>query len=154
MTVTESGPMFLNPVNAEGEVKNRHYIAEKLEDCITEVETQNVIQIKTDNASACKVAGAIVESKFSHIFWTPYVVHTLNLALKNIFTAKNTKANVVLHAQCSKITEVLNVMNHSISLAMFNAYSKMKLLAVVETRFASWIIMLKRFKVIKKTFKI
>ena len=68
IAVTESGPIFLNSVNAEGEVKNMHYIVEKLEDCIKEVGTQNVIQIRTDNASACKAAGAIVESKYSHIF--------------------------------------------------------------------------------------
>ena len=45
MAVTESGPMFLNSVNVEGEVKNRYYIAKKLEDCIKEVGPQNVIQI-------------------------------------------------------------------------------------------------------------
>ena len=37
--------------------------------------------------------------------------------------------------------------------AMFNDYSKMKLLVVEDTRFASWIIMLKRFKVIKKNLQ-
>ena len=74
MSVTESGPMFLNSINAEGEVKNRHYIAEKLEDCIKKVDPQNVIQIITDNAFACKVAGAIVESKFPRIFLTPCVM--------------------------------------------------------------------------------
>jgi len=67
-TVIESDPMFLNPVNAEGEVKNRHYIAEKLEDCIKKVAAQNVIQIIIVNASACEVACVIVESKFPHIF--------------------------------------------------------------------------------------
>jgi len=51
--------MFLNSVNIEGEVKNRHYIAEKLEDYIREVGTQNVIQIITNNACACKVAGVL-----------------------------------------------------------------------------------------------
>jgi len=65
---TESGPMFLNSVNAEEEVKNWHYIAEKLEDCIKEVGAQNVLQIITENAFACKAAGAIMESKFPHIF--------------------------------------------------------------------------------------
>jgi len=34
IVVTESGPMFLNSVNVEGEVKNMHYIAEKFEDCM------------------------------------------------------------------------------------------------------------------------
>ena len=85
-------------------------------------------------------------------------MHTLNLALKNILAAKNTKANVVVYAQCSWITEVSNdtlimknfIMNYFNRLAMFNNYSKMKLLAVAETRFASWIVTLKRFKVIKR----
>jgi len=102
-----------------------------------------------------------VEGKFSHIFWTPCVVYTLNLAFKNIFAAKNTEANVVVYAQCNWITEVSNdalimknfIMNHSMKLAMFNDYSKMKLLAVADTRFASWIIMLKRFKLIKRNLQ-
>ena len=107
-TVIESDPMFLNPVNAEGEVKNRHYITKKLEDCIKEVGAQNVIQIITDNASAYKDVGAIMESKYPYIFWTPCVVQTFNLALKNICATKNTEANVVAYAQYSWITEVLN----------------------------------------------
>ena len=65
MAVTESGPMFLSSENAEGEVKNWYYIAEKFEDYIKEVGPQNVIQIITDNASACKTVGAIVESKLT-----------------------------------------------------------------------------------------
>ena len=40
MMVIESGQMFLNSVNVEGEVKNMYYIAEKLEDCIKEIEVQ------------------------------------------------------------------------------------------------------------------
>ena len=68
MVVTESGTMFLNSVNIEGEVKNRHHIAEKLEDYIREVGAQNVIQIITNNTYACKVTGTIVGSKDPHIF--------------------------------------------------------------------------------------
>ena len=43
MAVTEAGPMFLNSVNAEGEKKNKYYIADKLEVVIREVGPQNVI---------------------------------------------------------------------------------------------------------------
>nr|GFA81777.1 hAT dimerization domain, ribonuclease H-like domain protein [Tanacetum cinerariifolium] len=32
----------------------------------------------------CKAAGQLIESQFPHIYWTPCVVHTLNLAVKNI----------------------------------------------------------------------
>jgi len=76
MAVTESGSIFLNSINTEGEMKNRRYIVEKFEDCIKEVGVQNVIQIITDNASVCKVVGVIVESRYPHIFWTPCVVHS------------------------------------------------------------------------------
>ena len=62
-------------------------------DKVREIGRQNVVQIKTDNAQACKAAGAIVEGHYPHIFWTPCVVHTLNLALKNICKVKNTEEN-------------------------------------------------------------
>jgi len=144
MSVTESGPMFLNSVNAEGEVKNMIYIAEKFENCIKEVGAQNIIQIITDTTSACKAAGGIVKSKYPHIFWISCVVHTLNLALnltlKNISAVKNTEANTLAYAQCNWITEISNdalvinnfIMNRSMRLAMFNKYFKMKLLVIAE----------------------
>lgn len=45
MRVAESGSMFLNSVNVEDEKRNMYYIADKLEDCIKKVGSQNVIQI-------------------------------------------------------------------------------------------------------------
>jgi len=108
-----------------------------------------------------KMRVLLSSDKYHHISWTPYAVHTLNLALKNIRAAKNTEANVVPYAQRNWITEVSDdvmmiknfIMNHSMRLIMFNEYSKMNLLAIAETRFASWIIILKRFKVIKRNLQ-
>ena len=108
IAITESDPMFLYSINGERKVKNRHYITKKFEDCIREVGAQNIIQIITDNASACKAAGVIVESKYPHIFWTSCVVHTLNLALKNICAAKNTETNAATYKQYTWITKVSN----------------------------------------------
>jgi len=80
-----------------------------------------------------------VEQVSSHI-WTFCVVHTLNFALKNICATKNMKANVVTYAQWQLDHRCLDaliikkfIMNHSMRLAMFNDFSKMKLLAVAET---------------------
>ena len=56
-----------------------------------EVGHLNVVQIVTDDAHVGKAAGLIIEAEFPSIYWTPCVVHTLNLALKNICAAKNTK---------------------------------------------------------------
>jgi len=85
-------------------------------------------------------------------------LHTLNLTLKNICAAKNTKAIELTYEKCNWITDVFGnviiiknfTMNHSIRLAIFNEHVKMKLLSIAETRFVSVIIMLKRFKTIKR----
>ena len=42
------------------------------------------------------------------------------------------------------------IMNHSMRLAIFNIFIPLKLLSITETRFASVIVMLKRFKHIKR----
>ena len=62
---------------------------------------ENVVQVITDNASVMKSARALIEGEYPKIFWTPCVVHTLNLALKNICAAKNTEKNEVTYEECS-----------------------------------------------------
>ncbi|KAL3830829.1 hypothetical protein ACJIZ3_019631 [Penstemon smallii] len=42
------------------------------------------------------------------------------------------------------------IVNHSMRLAMYNEFSKLKLLSIADTRFASMIVMLRRFKVFKQ----
>ncbi|XP_038701682.1 uncharacterized protein LOC119998424 [Tripterygium wilfordii] len=106
MAVTESSPMFLRAVNCEGEIKDRFFIANLLKEAIMEVGSRSVVQVVTDNAPICKSAGLIIESQFPHIFWTPCVVHTLNLALKNICAPKNTEANQVAYHECRWISEL------------------------------------------------
>ena len=68
MVVSESGPMFLKAINCEGETKDKHFIADLLIKTIQEIGPQKVVQVITDNAAACKVAGHIMEAKFRHIF--------------------------------------------------------------------------------------
>ena len=84
MAVSESGPMFLKAINCERETKAKNFIADLFINTIQEIGPQKVVQVITNNVAACKVARHIMEAKFRHIFWTPCVVHTLNLALKNI----------------------------------------------------------------------
>jgi hypothetical protein len=61
------------------EVKDRNFIVE-----ILIVAIEQVGQVITDNAPICKVAGSIVESRYNHIFWTPCIVHNLNLILEEM----------------------------------------------------------------------
>lgn len=157
LAVTEDGPMFLRAINTEGEIKRKEYIAEKMIAVIEDVGPKNVVQVITDNAANCRAAGLIVEQRYSHIFWTPCVVHTLNLALKNICAAKSSSGDA--YEEFQWITEVAAdssfiknfIMNHSMRLSMFNEFSKLKFLAIADTIFASTIVMLKRFRAIKES---
>jgi len=87
-------------------------------------------------------------------------VHTLNLALKNICAPRD--AEDELHDEFQWISEVIAdasmiknyIMNHSMRLFMFNEHSKLKFLAIAETRFASAIVILKRFVAIKDALSV
>ncbi|XP_020415467.1 uncharacterized protein LOC18782979 [Prunus persica] len=143
-------------INCEGECKDKFFMANLLIESIREIGPQNVVQVVTDNAPVCKAAGHIVEAKFKHIFWTPCVVHTLNLALKNICSP--VPRNPEVYEQCSWISTISSdawfiknfIMNHNMRLSMYNDHCKLKLLSVAETRFASTIVMLRRFKQVKQ----
>ncbi|XP_050365649.1 uncharacterized protein LOC126784209 [Argentina anserina] len=145
MAICESGPMMLNDVNCEGEYKDFNFISELLTESIKQVGYQNVVQVVTDNAPVCAKVGALIASKYHTIFWTPCVVHTLNLALKNICTPSHAANNVDVYAECSWIQPVVEdvmfiknfIMNHGMRLVMFNDHCNLKLLSVAPTRFAS-----------------
>ncbi|XP_058005363.1 uncharacterized protein LOC110661199 [Hevea brasiliensis] len=161
MVVSESGPMFIKSVDCSGEVKDKQFITNLLKEAIDEVSHQKVVQVITDNTSNCKGAGEIIEEMLPHIYWTPCVVHTLNLALKNICAAKNLETNQETFDVYHCITEIHGdalqiknfIMNHSMRLAIYNQFSPLKLLSVADTRFASIVVMLKRFKLIKRALE-
>ncbi|XP_050376408.1 uncharacterized protein LOC126793822 [Argentina anserina] len=160
IAISESGPMMLRAVNCEGEYKDSELIANLIIESIKEVGYENVVQVITDNAPVCAKAGAAIASKYPTIFWTPCVVHTLNLALKNICTPSNCLSNIDVYDPCSWIQPIAEhvmyiknfIMNHGMRLVMFNDHCPLKLLSVAPTRFASTIIMFKRFKAIKNGF--
>ena len=158
IAVCESGPMFLKAINCEGEYKDKYFISNLLLEIIHAVGPQNVVQVITNNAPICRSAGMLVQGRYKHIFWTPCVVHTLNLALKNICAPKNTEANGRVYEECNWISIIAGdcvgikifIMNHNMRLDMFNDHVNLKMLSIAETRFASTIVMLKRFKVLKR----
>ena len=76
--------MFLRAKDSSGEVKDSKFIADILISAIEQVGPTNVVQVITDNAPVCKDAGLIVESRYNYIFWTPCIVHNLNLILEEI----------------------------------------------------------------------
>ncbi|KAK0574061.1 hypothetical protein LWI29_017684 [Acer saccharum] len=146
--------MFLNAINCEGEQKDKFFISNLLIDAIRDIGPEKVVQVVTDNAPVCKAVGLLVKSRFQHIFWTSCVVHTLNLALKSICSPSPHLRYDDVMEECGWIAKVFSdafsikkiIVNHSMRLAMFNDHYKLKLLSVADTRFASTIVMLKRFK--------
>ncbi|XP_030515905.2 uncharacterized protein LOC115729461 isoform X1 [Rhodamnia argentea] len=157
MAVSDGEAMFIKSVDCSGETKDMHFIFNLLKEVINKIGHVNVVQVITDNASNCKAAGQLIEQEFPSIVWTPCVVHTLNLALKNICAAKNVENNHLVYEECSWISDIIAdvmrikhfIMNHSMRLAIYNEFVNLKLLFVADTRFASMIVMLKRFKLIK-----
>ena len=81
--------------------------------------------------------------------------------MKNIRATKKTENNEVTYEECSWITRITDdasficvfIMNNGMSLAMFNEFCPLNLLQVVDTRFASVVVMLKRLKLIKRCFQ-
>ncbi|XP_031744989.1 uncharacterized protein LOC116405209 [Cucumis sativus] len=157
MVISNGKSMFLKSVNCSGEIKDKYFIANLMKEVINEVGHENVVQVITDNAPNCKGLGQLIEAQFPTIIWTSCVVHTLNLALKNICASKNVENNQIVYGECSWIFDIVGdvvvvkffIMNHSMRLAMFNEFVPLKLLSIAETCFPSVIIMLKRFKLIK-----
>ena len=158
MAVLDGGLIFIKAINGSGEFKDKYYIAGMLKDAIKEIGHEKVVQVINDNANVMKFVRALIEGEFPKIFWTPCLVHTLNLVLKNICATKNTKKNKVTYEECSWITRIADdasfirvfIMNHSMRLAMFNEFCPLKLLQVVDIRFVSIVVMLKRLKLIKR----
>jgi hypothetical protein len=139
------GAMFLRAEDCSGEVKDNKFIADILISAIEQVGPANVVQVITDNAPVCKAAGLIVESRYNHIFWTPCIVHNLNLILEEI--EAKTEWIKELTGQAREIIKFIT--NHHQSQAMYREYSKLELLKVVETRYASNFIMLRRLVEVK-----
>ena len=121
MVALDGGPIFIKAIDGSSEYKNKHFIVELLKDAIKKIEYKKVIQVITDNANVMKVAGTLIKGEYSKIFWTTCVVHTLNLALKNICAAKKTEKNEVTYEEHSWIIciaddasfiRVFFIMNH------------------------------------------
>ena len=60
------------------------YIYEKMKEVVEEIGSENVVQVITDNASNVRGAGLMIQEKYKNIYWTPCIMHCLNLVLKVI----------------------------------------------------------------------
>ncbi|KAM0923597.1 hypothetical protein ACQ4PT_005436 [Festuca glaucescens] len=139
-------PKGKNSEDFSGEEKTGEAIAQFLLQAIEEIGPANVLQVITDNASNCKSAGREIQKVHNHIFWSPCVVHTLNLVFKDF---ANKFAWMVDTYQTGKVI-VKFFRNHQHFLALFRGKSELDLLKVSKTRFASHYILLKRLMEVRE----
>ncbi len=64
MVSSLNGPVFLKAVDALGKYKDAEYMGDLFIKIIEDVGVDTVLQIITNNAPVCKVAGMIVEAKY------------------------------------------------------------------------------------------
>ncbi|KAL7215095.1 hypothetical protein ACSBR1_027296 [Camellia fascicularis] len=79
-----SKAIFINGHDVFSKEKNATNIADLLFKAIEFVGLSNVVQVVTNNAINCKAVGAIIQHKYSHIFWLGCLAYTLNLLMKDI----------------------------------------------------------------------
>eukprot|EP00253_Pinus_taeda_P032307 PITA_32307 len=145
ITTSPKGAMFIKAEDCSREVKDVQFIADVIVKAIKQIGPNRVVQVIADNAPVCKVAGLIIEGRYDNIFWTPYIVHNLNLILEEI----NNKVPWIKEITGEAREIVKFITNHHQSQAIFQEYSKLKLLKVVETRYASNFLMLRRLVDVK-----
>lgn len=58
-------------------------IAQYLLKAIKEIGSSNVLQVATNNAVNFKAVGKEIQKVYNYIFWSPCVMHTLNMIFKD-----------------------------------------------------------------------
>jgi hypothetical protein len=85
--VSSTDAVFLGAHDSSSLMASSQNIANILQKTIDEVGPTNVIQVITDNATNCKGAGKNIERKYTHIFWSGCLVHTLCMISSSIKNA-------------------------------------------------------------------
>ena len=136
--VSASGAVFLSTYDYSDRYKTGINIAQPLLETIQKIGPYNVIQVITDNAANCKAAGAIIEDKYPNIFWSGCMVHTLNLLMHDIIKLKENEYKWIGELYKKGKHMIRFITNHSNAHGIFCAHSKLELLKIAKTRFASY----------------
>ena len=142
--VSASGAVFLSAHDYSEKFKTGLNIAELLLKTIESIGPYNVIQVITDNAANCKSAGAIIEDKYPNIFWSGCLVHTLNLLVHDIIKIKENDYRWIGALYKKGKHMIRFITNHSNAHGIFRTHSKLELLKVGKTRFASYYLTFRR----------
>ena len=120
-------------------------IVEPLLEAIERIGKYNVIQVLTDNAANFKAVGAIVEDKYPNIFWSGCLVHTMNLLMHDIIKNKNQQYKWIGDLYKKDKQMIKFITNHSNTHGLFYSHSRLELLKIAKTRFASYYLTFRPF---------
>ncbi|KAL7586189.1 hypothetical protein Lser_V15G40571 [Lactuca serriola] len=140
LAVNSRGSMFMYATDFSGVEKTGKAIAQFLSQAIDSVAPSNVLSVITDNVANCKAVGKEVENMYKHIFWSSCCVHTLNLVFKDFESEFIWLEDTYKKGK----TIVKYFLNHRHALSIFRETSKLELLKVAKTRFASQYVLSKR----------
>jgi hypothetical protein len=140
--VSATGAMFLAAHDSSSIIASSQNISDLLLKTINDVGPSNVIQVIIDNAANCKGAGKIIERVHPHIFWSGCLVHTLNLLMHDI----------IKHRECGWINQLNKrgkqlikfITGHTRVNYFYNTHSRLQLLKIANTRFASYYLTFRR----------
>ncbi|KAK9698531.1 hypothetical protein RND81_08G111000 [Saponaria officinalis] len=139
-SIVSDGSIFMYADDFSGKEKTGKDIANYLLEAIDEIGPSNVLQVVTDNASNCKAVGREIEKVHKHIFWAPYVVHTVNL----MFNEFDSSFEWISETYKKGKEIVKYFKNHQNAQHMFRTHSDLELLKVAKTRFGSHFLLLER----------
>lgn len=123
IVVTPEGPVFEAVVDTSGHEKNARYIADQFIKVIDSIGPENVIQVVTDSAAACKLAGSLITEQYPHITWTACGSHVLDLLLEDV--GKLTWAAGPIR-KARKLVKFIT--NHHMAQALYRKHSALQLL--------------------------
>ena len=144
MAVSGGRAVFVNGHDVSGMEKNGLNIAEFIFKAIDFVGPSNVVQVITDNASNCKAAGAIIQEKHPHIFWSGCLAHTLNLLMKDVGKSSDPSLSFFNESYIKGKAMVKYIKNHSSCQFLYKTFSDLELFKTKKTRFGHVFIVMQR----------
>jgi len=136
--VSASGAIFHSSHDYSDKFKTAINIVESVIQTIESIGPCNVIQVITDNASNCKAAGAIIEDRYPNIFWLACLVHTMNLLMHDIIEIKELQYIWIGDLYKRGKRTIKFIADHSNTHGIFHSHSRLELLKLGKTRFASY----------------
>ncbi|PKA48926.1 hypothetical protein AXF42_Ash016442 [Apostasia shenzhenica] len=128
------GSMFLHAIDSLVIEKSHKSISDCILETIEKVGSYNVVQLITDNAGSCKAACEELMKAYPYIFWTPCLVHTLHMTLKDTIRALPWLEKAYANAKGI----VKYITSHSHAIEIFLNYSKLETLKAAINQRASY----------------